>query len=92
MKAKILTLPGDGIGPEIVASAVRVLKRTAEKFGHEFAFGEALIGGAAIDATGAPLPAETVKARTRRTRCCSARWAATSGTTLPYAPKPRSSA
>ena len=62
MKAKILTLPGDGIGPEIVASAVRVLKRTAEKFGHEFAFGEALIGGAAIDATGAPLPAETVKA------------------------------
>lgn len=62
MKAKILTLPGDGIGPEIVASAVRVLKRTAEKFGHEFAFGEALIGGAAIDATGAPLPAKTVKA------------------------------
>ena len=62
MKAKILTLPGDGIGPEIVASAVRVLKRTAEKFGHEFAFGEALIGGAAIDATGTPLPAETVKA------------------------------
>lgn len=62
MKARILTLPGDGIGPEIVASAVRVLKRTAEKFGHEFAFGEALIGGAAIDATGAPLPAETVKA------------------------------
>lgn len=62
MKAKILTLPGDGIGPEIVASAVRVMKRTAEKFGHEFAFGEALIGGAAIDATGTPLPAETVKA------------------------------
>lgn len=62
MKAKILTLPGDGIGPEIVASAVRVLKRTAEKFRHEFAFGEALIGGAAIDATGAPLPAKTVKA------------------------------
>ena len=50
MKADILLLPGDGIGPEIVSSARRVLKRVAERFGHEFVFSEALIGGAAIDA------------------------------------------
>ena len=62
MRAKILTLPGDGIGPEIVLAARRVLERVAEKFGHEFSFEEALIGGAAIDAVGRPLPPETVAA------------------------------
>ena len=62
MRAKILTLPGDGIGPEIVLAARRVLERVAEKFGHEFSFEEALIGGAAIDAVGRPLPSETVAA------------------------------
>ena len=62
MKADILLLPGDGIGPEIVSSARRVLKRVAERFGHEFIFSEALIGGAAIDAAGHPLPEETVRA------------------------------
>lgn len=62
MKAKILLLPGDGIGPEIVASARRVLECVADKFRHEFVFSEALIGGAAIDAAGHPLPEETVKA------------------------------
>ena len=62
MKAKILLLPGDGIGPEIVSSARRVLECVADKFKHEFVFFEALIGGAAIDAAGHPLPEETVKA------------------------------
>lgn len=62
MKAEILALAGDGIGPEIVASAKRVLARVAEKFGHEFVFSDALIGGCAIDATGNPLPAETIAA------------------------------
>ena len=61
MKLNIGLLKGDGIGPEIVDSAVRVLEKIAEKFGHEFCFTPYLIGGAAIDATGAPLPEETVE-------------------------------
>ena len=60
MKLNIGLLKGDGIGPEIVDSAVRVLEKIADKFGHEFCFTPYLIGGAAIDATGAPLPEETV--------------------------------
>ena len=60
MKYNIGLLRGDGIGPEIVDSAVRVLERIAAKYGHEFHFTPYLIGGAAIDATGAPLPEETV--------------------------------
>jgi 3-isopropylmalate dehydrogenase len=55
-------MPGDGIGPEIIAQARRVLDAVGKKFGHEFEITEALIGGAAIDATGGPLPEETVKA------------------------------
>lgn len=62
MKAEILTLPGDGIGPETVNAAVRVLERIAEKYNHDFRFSEALIGGGAIDATGHPLPDDTVRA------------------------------
>ena len=61
MKLNIGLLKGDGIGPEIVDSAVRVLEKIADKFGHKFCFTPYLIGGAAIDATGAPLPEETVK-------------------------------
>lgn len=60
MKAKITLLPGDGIGPEVVASAVEVLRAVAAKHGHDFAFDEQLIGGAAIDAHGDPLPPATV--------------------------------
>ncbi|CAN5530225.1 3-isopropylmalate dehydrogenase [soil metagenome] len=55
----IALLPGDGIGPEIIAEARRVLSTVAERFGIEFAFGEGLIGGASIDATGSALPDET---------------------------------
>ena len=60
MEKNIALLRGDGIGPEIVDSAVAVLKVVAEKFGHTFNFTPYLIGGAAIDATGNPLPQETV--------------------------------
>jgi 3-isopropylmalate dehydrogenase len=58
--ATIALLPGDGIGPEVVAEARRVLEAVGESAGVSFAFEEALIGGAAIDATGAPLPDDTV--------------------------------
>jgi len=58
----IVLLPGDGIGPEVTTAARQVLERVAVKFGHEFTFGEHLVGGAAIDATGNPLPDETVAA------------------------------
>jgi 3-isopropylmalate dehydrogenase len=57
---RITLLPGDGIGPEIMAVAVAVLKRLGEQLDLQFEFKEALIGGAAIDATGNPLPAETL--------------------------------
>ncbi|MBO5163603.1 MAG: 3-isopropylmalate dehydrogenase [Ruminococcus sp.] len=60
MEYNIALLKGDGIGPEIVDSAVAVLEKTAEKFGHKFNFTPYLIGGCAIDATGKPLPQETV--------------------------------
>src|SRR5579863_4254676 len=59
---KIVLLPGDGIGPEIVRVAVRVLKESAVQFGHQFEFAEFPFGGCAIDATGEPLPAETLAA------------------------------
>ena len=62
MQARIVTLPGDGIGPEIVAEAVRVLRTVAVRWGHDFTFEEALMGGCAIDATGNPLPDETLAA------------------------------
>ena len=61
MKAKIAVLPGDGIGVDIVVEALKVLRAVAEKWGHEFAFEEALIGGIAIDETGNPLPPETLE-------------------------------
>ena len=61
MTYKIGLLRGDGIGPEIVDSAVRVLEAIAEKYGHTFEFTPYLIGGAALDACGVPLPEETVQ-------------------------------
>ena len=60
MKAQITLLPGDGIGPEVTDSARSVLDSVASKFGHEFAFDSQLIGGAAIDAEGDPLPSATI--------------------------------
>jgi 3-isopropylmalate dehydrogenase len=58
---KICVMPGDGIGKEIVAQALRVLTKVGQKFGKTFETEEALIGGAAIDTTGVPLPDETVR-------------------------------
>ena len=59
---RITLLPGDGIGPEIIAVAVAVLKQVGGQQGITFEFNEALIGGAAIDATSSPLPDETLEA------------------------------
>ncbi len=65
MTKKILVLPGDGIGPEIMAQAKRVLEAIEAKFSLGLVIDEALVGGAAIDATGHPLPDETLeKAKT----------------------------
>ena len=61
MKYSIALLKGDGIGPEIVDSAVRVLEKIGQKYGHEFNFTPYLIGGVAIDTCGEPLPKETVE-------------------------------
>jgi 3-isopropylmalate dehydrogenase len=58
---KILVLPGDGIGPEIVAEATRVLRALADVAGLDVALEEALVGGAAIDAVGEPLPGDTLR-------------------------------
>ena len=60
MRALIAVLAGDGIGGEVTAEAVRALKKIASRFGHEFQFENALLGGAAIDATGVALPPETL--------------------------------
>lgn len=61
-KYNIAVMKGDGIGPEIVDEALKVLDKVGEKFGHEFVYNEVLIGGAAIDATGECLPQVTVDA------------------------------
>jgi len=58
---RITLLPGDGIGPEIMTVAVAVLKAAGQQLDLSFEFKEALIGGAAIDATGEPLPADTLE-------------------------------
>ena len=60
MEALITLLPGDGIGPEVTSAAHRVLKEVAERYGHTFEYKVELIGGAAIDASGDPLPAQTI--------------------------------
>jgi len=62
MKKNITTIPGDGIGPDIVREGCRVLDAVGKKYGHSFAYTEVLAGGAAIDATGEPLPEATLEA------------------------------
>jgi 3-isopropylmalate dehydrogenase len=61
MQLNVLTLPGDGIGPEVTREAVRVLSHVASKFGHRLETKEALLGGIAIHKTGGPFPPETEK-------------------------------
>jgi 3-isopropylmalate dehydrogenase len=60
MKATIAVLAGDGIGPEVTAEGVRVLRAVATKYGHDFQFQSGLIGGCAMDQAGTPLSAETM--------------------------------
>ncbi len=60
MKATIAVLPGDGVGQEVIPAAISVLESIAKLFGHSFEFVSAIVGGAAIDATGHPLPNETL--------------------------------
>lgn len=62
MNKKIALIPGDGIGPEIVREARKVLDKICEKFGHEFTYTELLMGGCSIDAYGVPLTDETLAA------------------------------
>jgi 3-isopropylmalate dehydrogenase len=57
---RVAVLPGDGIGPEITDATLKVLSLAGKAEGVEFEYKHALIGGAAIDATGSPLPAETL--------------------------------
>lgn len=61
MNKTIAVLPGDGVGPEVVSQAIRVLEKIAEKYNHDFEFREGLIGAVAIDKTGDPYPEETAK-------------------------------
>lgn len=61
MDFKLAVIPGDGIGPEIVAQALKVLERVGSVFGHNFSIKELLAGGCAIDAVGEPLPEETLR-------------------------------
>ena len=61
MKKNILIVPGDGIGQEVTEVGKKVLIKIAEKFGHEFSYDEALMGHVAIEATGNPLPDETLE-------------------------------
>jgi 3-isopropylmalate dehydrogenase len=62
VQARIVVLPGDGIGPEVTAEAVKILEVVARAFGHEFSLVEAPLGGAAIRAGRPPLPPETLEA------------------------------
>jgi 3-isopropylmalate dehydrogenase len=58
---KVAVLPGDGIGPEIIEEAVKVLQQVEKKFGYAFAFEYGMVGGGAIDRVGTPLPKETLR-------------------------------
>lgn len=60
MDYNLAVIKGDGIGPDIVDQAIKVLDTVGTKFGHSFKYTEVLAGGAAIDATGEPLPQETI--------------------------------
>ena len=62
MEYQIALIPGDGIGPEIVTEAKKVLDKVCEKFGHTFHYTEVLLGGASIDVHGIPLTEEAIAA------------------------------
>ena len=61
MEYKIALIPGDGIGPEVIAEGVKVLDQVGQKYGHQFHYEKVLAGGAAIDEVGTCLPEESIK-------------------------------
>jgi len=61
MKFDVAVLPGDGVGPEVIAESIKVLKAVGRRFGHEFSLQYGLVGGASIDETGESLTAETLR-------------------------------
>ena len=61
MEKNIAVIKGDGIGPEIVTEAMKVLDKVADKFGHKFNYEQLLMGGCSIDANGVPLTDETIE-------------------------------
>ena len=61
MHKKIAILEGDGIGPEVITEAIKVLQAIGKKYNHSFSFEYALMGAVAIDATGYPLPKKTIE-------------------------------
>ena len=69
MECKIGVISGDGIGPEIVAEAKKVLDKIGTKYGHSFLYEAILMGGCSIDATGVPLTDEAIAAAKRPMQC-----------------------
>ena len=61
MKYNIAVIPGDGIGPEVIAQAKKALNAVGDVYDHVFVYKEALMGACAIDKTGNPLPDETIE-------------------------------
>jgi 3-isopropylmalate dehydrogenase len=81
MQKKVLLLPGDGIGQEVVAAATAVMEVAAQQSGCDLDISDALIGGAAIDATGEPFAVcDANGCRARSTLCCWVGLVAQSGT------------
>ena len=72
MRASIAVLPGDGIGPDVVAESIKVLHAISDRFGHEFSLQTAEIGGGSIDKYGDPLPVKRLRSATIPTRYFSA--------------------
>ncbi len=65
MKCRIVTIPGDGIGPEIVREACKILNKIGQVYGHEFQYTEVMMGGCSIDAYGVPLTQEALETAKR---------------------------
>ena len=61
MNFELAVLPGDGVGPEVTAEAIKVLEAIGRRFGHKFDLHYGLVGGASIDQSGSALTAETLK-------------------------------
>ena len=70
MEKHITVLPGDGIGPEIIAEAVKVLDRIGERYGHSFRYTYVDIGGCSIDKYGVPITEEAWSCANPLTACC----------------------